>query len=443
METLDSRLQKRMHVSLYALLFLTILLGISILLEGCTDQCEVKKTYTYFEPVYTTFQELQANTGIVAPVPIQEVGRIYLKGNHIFINDPGKGIHIIDNENPSSPSQFKFLSIPGNYSMAVNNNILYADSFIDLVAFDISDISQIHEVARIPNVFDYFNTDIGFVVDRSKGLVTSWEEKKNVEISESDCDFNSNGPMYCYDGGIMAENATNFKASLAITPGTGSGPGVGGSMATFTISNNYLYSLSGGYVKPFDISIENAPVARSPVFISWDAETIFPNSNTLFFGSSSGMHIFDITTPGEPLKISTYEHVRTCDPVVVQDKYAYVTLRSGTECAGFTNQLEVINIENLASPQLLKVYPMVNPHGLGIDQNTLFVCDGDAGLKIFDAEDVMNIGNNKIAEYKGINAYDVIPYNNILIMIGEDGLYQYDYSNPKDIKALSHIAANN
>jgi hypothetical protein len=443
METLDSRLQKRMHVSLYALLFLTVLLGISILLEGCTDQCEVKKTYTYFEPVYTSFEELQANTGIVAPQPIQTVGKIYLKGDNIFINDPGKGIHIIDNTNPSSPLQLKFLSIPGNYSMAVNNNILYADSFIDLVAFDISDISQIHEVSRIPNVFDYFNTDIGFVMDRTRGLVTGWEEKKNVEVSDSDCNFNSYGPVYCYDGGVMASDAMKFNASLALTPGTGSGPGVGGSMATFTITNNHLYSLSGGYVKPFDISNETAPVLETPVFIAFDAETIFPNGNTLFFGSATGMHIYDITSPSEPLKISTYEHIRTCDPVVVQGDYAYVTLRSGTECAGFTNQLEVINIENLASPRLLKVYPMANPHGLGIDQNTLFVCDGDAGLKVFDAKDVMDIDKNKLAEYKGINAYDVIPFNNILIMIGQDGLYQYDYTNPKDIKVLSHIAANN
>ena len=34
METLEARLQKRRHLSLYALFFLAVLLGLSVLLEG-------------------------------------------------------------------------------------------------------------------------------------------------------------------------------------------------------------------------------------------------------------------------------------------------------------------------------------------------------------------------------------------------------------------------
>lgn len=36
MENLEIRLQRRIYASLYALLFLTILLGISVVLEGCS-----------------------------------------------------------------------------------------------------------------------------------------------------------------------------------------------------------------------------------------------------------------------------------------------------------------------------------------------------------------------------------------------------------------------
>src|SRR5690606_22076498 len=110
---------------------------------------------------------------------------------------------------------------------------------------------------------------------------------------------------------------------------------------------------------------------------------------------------------------------------------------------GFTNQLEVIDIANLQAPQLLKVYPMTNPHGLGIDNKTLFVCDGDDGLKAYDATDVNAIDANMLAHYRNINAFDVIPFNNVLMMIGEDGIFQYDYSNPKDIRFLSKIALAN
>ena len=44
-----------------------------------------------------------------------------------------------------------------------------------------------------------------------------------------------------------------------------------------------------------------------------------------------------------------------------------------------------------------------------------------------------------VAHYKDINATDVIPFNNLLMMIGEDGIFQYDYSDPKNIKLLSQI----
>jgi hypothetical protein len=197
--------------------------------------------------------------------------------------------------------------------------------------------------------------------------------------------------------------------------------------------------LDGGDLQVADITSANEPVAKSRAYLAWDIETIFPYKNNLFIGSASGMHIMDLSSPEAPAKLSTYEHLQSCDPVVVDDKYAYVTLRSGNTCRGFTNQLEVINIENLRSPQLLKTYPMTNPHGLGIDNTTLFICDGNDGLKAFDATDVNTIDKNLLAHYKDINATDVIPYNNTLIMIGENGLYQYDYSNPKDIRLLSTI----
>jgi hypothetical protein len=82
---------------------------------------------------------------------------------------------------------------------------------------------------------------------------------------------------------------------------------------------------------------------------------------------------------------------------------------------------------------------MDNPHGLGKDGNTLFICDGNSGLKVYDAKDVMKIDENKLAEYKNINSFDVIPLNGTLLMIGTDGLYQYDYTDPKNVRQISRI----
>lgn len=59
METLEQRLQKRIHVSLYALLFLTTLLGLSVLLEGCTDKSKVTTGYIKNEPVHSTVHKIR------------------------------------------------------------------------------------------------------------------------------------------------------------------------------------------------------------------------------------------------------------------------------------------------------------------------------------------------------------------------------------------------
>jgi hypothetical protein len=53
--------------------------------------------------------------------------------------------------------------------------------------------------------------------------------------------------------------------------------------------------------------------------------------------------------------------------------------------------------------------------------------------------DPINIDKNKLFEFKGIDAYDVIPLGKKLMLIGKDGLYQYDYSDPKNLKLLSSI----
>ena len=82
---------------------------------------------------------------------------------------------------------------------------------------------------------------------------------------------------------------------------------------------------------------------------------------------------------------------------------------------------------------------MTNPHGLGKDGNTLFICDGTAGLKVFDATNPTTISTTPVVTFFNIQATDVIPFNNKLLMIGDDGLYQYDYTNVQNISLLSKI----
>jgi hypothetical protein len=202
--------------------------------------------------------------------------------------------------------------------------------------------------------------------------------------------------------------------------------GKGGSTARFAVCGNYLYTVNDYTMRVFNITNPSDPVAGANINIGFGIETIFPRGDSvLFVGSQIGMYIYDISTPGSPQKLSYFEHIRNCDPVVADDKYAYFTLHSsGSWCGRWTNELQIANIENLSNPYLVKSYPMYSPRGLGIDGKTLFLCDD--GLKVYDVTDPMNI---ILKKHFHINATDVIPYDGLLLCIGSDGLYQYRYQN--------------
>jgi hypothetical protein len=244
-------------------------------------------------------------------------------------------------------------------------------------------------------------------------------------------------PIYYYDKGgdvWMAENSA----------GSGGAPtsqtvGVGGSLARCIIIGNTLYVLNQWQMQLVDISIQDKPVAKETFSLWWMAETVFVDSTFLYIGTQTGMLVYDVTQPAWPVYVSAYDHFQSCDPVVVEDGIAYVTMRSGNRCGGWQNQMDVINVTNPKTPQLIKSYSLAEPYGLGIDNKTLFVCDGSAGLKIYDVTNPLTIDQHLIKQYPEIQARDVIPLNGILIMISTTGIYQYDYSDLNNIVEISHI----
>ena len=62
---------------------------------------------------------------------------------------------------------------------------------------------------------------------------------------------------------------------------------------------------------------------------------------------------------------------------------------------------------------------------MGIKDDVLFVCDGTAGLKLFERETPKDL--KLVNTLKNIQAKDVIPLENSLIMIGGNTIYQYEY----------------
>lgn len=226
-----------------------------------------------------------------------------------------------------------------------------------------------------------------------------------------------------------------------VSPGVDGGTGQGGSMARFAITGDYLYVVDHSSLHVYELFDPRQPVKTKEISLGVDIETIFPSGNKLYIGSMDGMHIYDITTPEEPVHLSTYQHIRSCDPVVVQGDLAYVTLRAAATCGGGVNRLDIINISDPVYPQLISSYEMDNPFGLGIDGSTLFVCEGEMGLKVLNVADPQNI--QLIRRIDNMHAFDVIPVSNNLILTGNDGVFQYDYSQVENLKLNSRLSSLN
>ena len=189
----------------------------------------------------------------------------------------------------------------------------------------------------------------------------------------------------------------------------------------------------------FDISNKTAPVKINEFNPGWNVETMFLKDNRMYLGTTTGMSVYDISNPFSPVSLTFFTHARSCDPVIVDDTLAYITLRTGTNCGGIQNVLDIVNIKDITKPKTVISYFMTNPHGLGKDGDLLFICDGSSGLKVYNASDPKTLLGNLIFTYPNINAYDVIPVGKVLILIGDNGLFQYNYSDIKNITLLSTI----
>lgn len=414
--------------------------GILIALLLISDSCEemVYRVFTGNAPVYMPYEELRGSVTTEQERALENPGKIYFKDSFIFIIEEQKGIHIYDNANPASPVKKTFIRLPGVVDLSISGNILYADSFIDLVIFNLEDINNIFEAGRIKDILPYaippVDNDLPLAhIDQHKGVVIGWEVKK---IRERDYD-EYYGPMPFYKDCCFLIETNPSGASGGIS---GSGIGAGGSMARFGIKGDALFIMSDYVVKVLNISSKTNPVNTGMDFYTTgDAETMVLTDKYMFIGTSSGMLVFDVSNPFSPQQKSFFSHAKACDPVIVDDTLAYITLRSGNSCGGVSNMLSVVNIKDIENPKLVMTYPLTNPHGLGKDGDLLFICDGSAGLKVFDASDPETITSNPVKIYPDVQAYDVIPVNGLLILIGEDGLRQYDYTDIQNISLLSSI----
>jgi hypothetical protein len=384
-------------------------------------------------PVIKSKSEFRNAISIKNAQPTNSDGKIYVYNDLLFYIAQNSGVHIFNNQNPATPQNIAFIELEGVNDISVKDNILYADNFMDLVVFDISNISAIQLVnieedmlsyyAMFPEDSMYYQYNISptnedeFVAEYK----TVYMERVEVD-NDPDIFWNS---ISIFEGALTNDTSINI--------------GTGGSYAKFQVYDNALYTIDDYKLNTFDISDYNDISLTSEIWMAgWFGgvlETTFIQKNILFIGATDGMHIASLQDEFNPIYIASFTHATGCDPVVVEGNTAYITIRGGNTCGAIEDQINVIDISDIYTPVEYSAYFLSSPYGLGIRDQVLYVCN-DAGIHVFDAQNPNDI---VLVNTYDTNAKDVIPLASHLIAVGENVIYQYNYTDNFGLNLISTI----
>ena len=115
-----------------------------------------------------SFEEFRNGIEWLDPQPIGTNGKIVVYKNFLFILEPFLGVHVYDNSTQVEPLALGLLNIPGNSDIYLKEDVLYADSYTDLVKFEVQDDTPV-EKSRIELAFAnaYKTNDEGIVTGTS------------------------------------------------------------------------------------------------------------------------------------------------------------------------------------------------------------------------------------------------------------------------------------
>lgn len=410
---------------------LIYLLGFTLIFASCGNQlCKQTISYTKATAIYGDIDEARNQVVNAAVRDIEDPGKIYIGEDFLLIGEEGEGIHVLDNSDPNNPVQINFINIHQNREFFVEGDALYAESWTDIVKYDISDLSNVRVEARADEVF---NTPVSLNAAGEKLIGFDLE---NV-VEDLDCESPINRDQvnfFSWDNELIPPSAV--PSSFA-----GTSNGSVGTINRLTYSHDNLYVINWNDI--FTISDNGSSLTVENETSDWrQMETILTQDDNLFIGTQTGMVIYSLENANAPSLTSTFEHATACDPVLPKGDVAYVTLRSGNDCWGFSNQLDVVNISNLNSPSLVRSIQMDSPLGMTVVGNNLYVGQGQNGLSVFD------ISNDRdpvlINQEDGFEAYDVIANPNDankILVTGENGINQYEVTgNAEAFNLLSTIA---
>ncbi|WP_114789587.1 hypothetical protein U0035_08605 [Niabella yanshanensis] len=158
---------------------LLIALALPLLVLSCKK--EDSKEVIGYAPIYGNEAELNT-ISLTQPQAIESGGKIYVWGHSLFQVESGKGIHVTDISNPSSPVKKTFIKVAGSQEVAVKNGLIYTNHLNDLVILEISG-TTVNTVKRLPAFKSMDNRSVPpergvfECPDKTKGTIIGWQKK--------------------------------------------------------------------------------------------------------------------------------------------------------------------------------------------------------------------------------------------------------------------------
>ena len=339
------------------------------------------------------FNDPDPPRGLVSPV------NMTVDNNRLFVSDRVTGLHVFNIADPVEPVFQMRIPLRSNHGTAVRGDIVYTNDGGSLLAIRVTGDS--YEVVK--------------------------------EIKREPLFFEGSAPPIDDGGSYFACACVTHQASVTAPSAPAGG---GSSFDTFAAIDDYLYYIDGGGLVTADISIPEDPQKLSRVYVG-DIETLYPTDQYLFIGGMRGMKILDRSDPAMPSVVGGVAHFRACDPVVVKDQIAFVTLRGGNQCGAAPDVLLCVDVADPYNPTVVGEKPMETPYGLAIDRTLLYVSSGKKGFELLDVGDPSD--PVRVQAWQDRPTRDFVWQGSLLYTLTFDGLLIFDVSNPKMPVLLSEI----
>nr|WP_315188260.1 hypothetical protein [uncultured Flavobacterium sp.] len=156
-----------------------LLLLITCIFSSCLRPENNTWEETQYNPVLLQRSVFEKSIVLENPQTISKSGKIYIKGDLMFINDVNKGFHVYDYSDPKDPVRLQFIKAPGATDLAIIDDIIYINQAVDLVTITYNSATKKIDIKnRNKNVFPQKKSPNGFSGNTNENeIIIDWKAK--------------------------------------------------------------------------------------------------------------------------------------------------------------------------------------------------------------------------------------------------------------------------